>query len=170
MSWLVLLIEDDDDIRETLAAILAARGFHVVAAAEGRSALQQIHAMGSRPAVILLDLQMPVMDGETFLQEQKADALLANVPVLVITAQLLLPPSFPPNVRAVYTKPISLAEILAAIQSACEAGGTAPPALANGTGSLEAVVPGVEPPPAEPPPPVAAAADRPGSDPGTPTE
>jgi CheY-like chemotaxis protein len=120
MSWLVLLVEDDDDIRETLAAILGARGYDVVAAADGRSALQQIRALGSRPAVILLDLQMPVMDGEAFLQEQQHDALLANVPVVVVTAQLMLPPSFPPNVRAVYTKPVALAEILAAVQRACD--------------------------------------------------
>lgn len=140
MSRLVLLVEDDDDIRETLAAILGARGFHVVAAPEGRSALQQIRTLGSRPAVILLDLQMPVMDGETFLQEQQTDPLLAHVPVVVITAQLMLPPAFPPNVRAVYTKPIALAEILAAVQSACDAGRTVP---------------------------TATAAERPGSEPGT---
>ena len=174
MSWRVLLIEDDHDIRETLAAILAARGFEVVAAAHGQSALEQIRDLGSRPAVILLDLQMPVMDGETFLVEQQAEPLLAHVPVLIITAQLQLPASFPPNVRAVYTKPIALAEILAAIQSACEAGTPAPPGLASGTGSLEAIDGAGPPPPeetpAEPPPPIAVDADRPGSDPGSPTE
>lgn len=120
MSAVVLLIEDDDDIRETLAAILEARGFDVVAARHGQDALERIRAGGARPSVILLDLLMPVMDGETFLQVQETDPLLADVPVIIVTAQLRTPAVIPPHVRAVYTKPVRLTDILEAVRLACE--------------------------------------------------
>src|SRR5687768_5109657 len=116
MSWVLLLVEDDDDIRDTLASILEARGFQVVAARHGRDAIDQIHKRGTRPALVLLDLLMPVMDGETFLSMQVSDPLLAQVPVVVLTAQLRMPEKVPETVRAVFTKPIALNQIIETVR------------------------------------------------------
>jgi CheY-like chemotaxis protein len=81
----VLLVEDDDDIRETLAEILLSEGYGVQAARNGREALEVLRRE-PLPGVILLDLRMPVMDGFEFRSHQLRDARLRRVPVLVLTA------------------------------------------------------------------------------------
>ena len=166
MSWLVLLVEDDDDIRDTLSSILHARGFRVIAARHGREAIDRVRARGARPACVVLDLMMPVMDGEAFLAEQSNEPLLANVPVVIVTAQLQHPQAVPDQVRAIFMKPIRLAEVLEAVHHACSDVSVPRPALATGTGS----VPGrrnvmIAAPSAESS--AAAASARPATDPGT---
>jgi CheY-like chemotaxis protein len=81
----LLFIEDDDATRRALAEALAADGFHVVTAAHGREALEFLRA-GLRPAAILLDVMMPVMDGWDFRYIQLNDPALRNIPVLLVTA------------------------------------------------------------------------------------
>lgn len=85
----ILVIDDDIDLRETLAEVLAEDGFAVATAAHGLDALQQLQA-GLRPGLILLDLMMPVMDGRQFRAEQLKDPELAKVPVVVFSAQARL--------------------------------------------------------------------------------
>ena len=172
MSWRVLLVEDDDDIRETLASMLAARGLHVVEACHGRDALDKVHRHGNRPSVVILDLMMPVMDGETFLREQAEDPLLAHVPVIILTAQLWRPEPLPPNVRAVLMKPFDLPALLAVVQQVWDDRPIVPmPTIAKGTGGVPAdmllVQQSPEPAPEEtpPPPPERAASQRPDSEP-----
>jgi CheY-like chemotaxis protein len=82
---LVMVVDDDDDIRETLAGLLEDEGYTVVAYASGQDALTALQ-QGARPRVILLDLMMPVMDGSEFRREQLADPALADIPVILITA------------------------------------------------------------------------------------
>ena len=171
MSWRVLLVEDDEDIRETLASMLSARGLNVVAARNGREALDRVHDDGNRPSLVILDLMMPVMDGETFLREQAADPLLAHVPVIILTAQLQRPEPLPPAVRAVLTKPVDLPALLAAVDVVWnERRPPPPPMIASGTGGLPTEIPRVEPDP-EPdpgeitPPPEESPYVRPGSEP-----
>src|SRR5262245_11585058 len=81
----VLLVEDDEDIRLDLAALLVEEGFSVTCAAHGGEALSLLRT-GPKPDVILLDLMMPTMDGWAFRAAQLADAALAPVPVLLLTA------------------------------------------------------------------------------------
>ena len=82
----VLVIDDHDDTREMVAALLAAEGFSVTTAENGRRGLDSL--MRSRPCLVLLDLMMPVMTGWEFRRAQLslADADLASVPVLLVTA------------------------------------------------------------------------------------
>jgi CheY-like chemotaxis protein len=81
----VLLVDDDDAIREALTEILVCEGFPVHPAHNGREALEWLQKNGG-PCVVLLDLMMPVMDGRTFLGIRSADPLLSKIPVLVVTA------------------------------------------------------------------------------------
>jgi CheY-like chemotaxis protein len=81
----LLLVEDDEAIRESLGEALQANGFDVATAANGSEALGLLRST-PRPAAILLDLMMPVMDGWDFRQVQLADSQLRDVPVVVVTA------------------------------------------------------------------------------------
>jgi CheY-like chemotaxis protein len=69
----ILLIEDDRDIRETLARTLENAGYKVVTAANGLEALSVARRLSIRPSVILLDLRMPILDGYGFLAERRKD-------------------------------------------------------------------------------------------------
>lgn len=81
----ILLIEDDQDIRASTAELLVDEGFSVVEAEDGGAGLAQLRG-GLAPALILLDLMMPGLTGWGFRREQLADPLLREIPVLVITA------------------------------------------------------------------------------------
>jgi CheY-like chemotaxis protein len=118
MSWVVSLVEDDDDIREHLAEVLKARGLKVVEARQGAEALEEIRRRGIRPSLMLLDLMMPVMDGWAVLNAQASEPLLDGVPVIVITAQDPGGP-LPATVQAVFQKPFSLALLLDTVRHVC---------------------------------------------------
>jgi CheY-like chemotaxis protein len=81
----VLIVEDDEDLREMMAQMLTLEGFETVAVSNGREALEYLHE-SEKPDVILLDLMMPVMDGWEFRRQQQADPALAPVPVIVLSA------------------------------------------------------------------------------------
>lgn len=81
----VLVVEDDTAIREDLVMILESEGYSVIAAVNGADALRVLRS-GVLPFVILLDIMMPVMDGWKFREQQTLDPLLAQVPVVVMTA------------------------------------------------------------------------------------
>src|SRR5262249_23014929 len=81
----VLIVEDDEDLREMMAQLLSLEGFHTATVSNGREALQYLQD-AEKPQVILLDLMMPVMDGWEFRRQQQADPALAPVPVIVLSA------------------------------------------------------------------------------------
>ena len=81
---MILLVEDDDDTREMLATCLALQGYEVVAAANGQEALGILD--GRTPALIVVDLMMPVMDGVAFRDAQRRHPTASAVPVVVLTA------------------------------------------------------------------------------------
>jgi len=81
----ILLVEDDFDVREALVEALRDKGYLVDSAVDGAQALQILRA-GARPGVILLDLMMPRMDGSEFRLAQRADPALADLPVVLLSA------------------------------------------------------------------------------------
>ena len=85
-SQSVLIVDDDVDIREILAETLAETGFEVRTACNGLEALAAVRCMKVRPAVILLDLMMPIMDGYGFLEQRERDPALASIPIAIVTA------------------------------------------------------------------------------------
>ncbi|AHF90040.1 histidine kinase [Opitutaceae bacterium TAV5] len=84
-----LVIDDLPDNRAMLATLLSREGWQVVEAADGRAGLDAFAA--GRPALILLDLMMPVMDGFEFLRELRSREDGRDVPVVVVTAKELTP-------------------------------------------------------------------------------
>jgi signal transduction histidine kinase/CheY-like chemotaxis protein len=80
----VLIVEDDANLREMLRRTLEAEDWPVAEAEHGRAALESIRAR--RPAVVLLDLMMPVMDGFELLAELRQNEDWRTIPVVVITA------------------------------------------------------------------------------------
>jgi len=83
-SALILIVDDDRDLREALAETLEDAGYEVVAAVDGQEGLRQMRAF--RPSVVILDLVMPNMDGWQFRLEQKHDPTLCTTPVIAISA------------------------------------------------------------------------------------
>src|SRR2546421_144354 len=80
----VLVVDDDPAIRGLLADALRDEGYTVDLAAHGREALDAIRAR--RPATVVLDLMMPVMDGFSFMEACLSEQLCENVPIVVISA------------------------------------------------------------------------------------
>jgi two-component system, chemotaxis family, chemotaxis protein CheY len=89
MSPLVLVVDDDPDILDAICDILESEGYRVSRARHGQEALQRVD--DERPAIILLDLMMPVMDGVTFAQRLRDRAvegtLDGTIPIVVISAE-----------------------------------------------------------------------------------
>lgn len=81
----VMIIEDDDDIRDLMRTMLEAEGYHVVTAVNGADAFQLLSQV-PKPCMILLDMMMPVMDGWTFSEEIKKNSKYSSIPLLVVTA------------------------------------------------------------------------------------
>lgn len=80
----VLIVDDDDDMRETLRVCLEEEGFDVRTARNGREAFEQL-AKGALPGLILLDLMMPEMNGWEVLERLRNDPLRSAIPVAVMS-------------------------------------------------------------------------------------
>jgi CheY-like chemotaxis protein len=114
----ILLVEDDEALREVLAEVLAGEGYRVECAANGQQALDRLNRSDPSPDLILLDLVMPVMDGWTFRDAQRVSQRLAHIPTVVLSA------SYPPDsprmrtleAQAVLSKPVSIERLLGALK------------------------------------------------------
>ena len=82
-----LIIEDDPDTAQLLARTLGDHGIRVRTAADGRQGLDRLSE--EAPAVIVLDLMMPVMDGFAFLEQVQLDPVWSRIPVIILTARVL---------------------------------------------------------------------------------
>ena len=127
----VLVVEDDPSTRDLLATALEVFGVAVATASNGRDGLECLKR--ERPCVVLLDLMMPVMDGTQFREAQLADAGLAQVPVLLVTAV------HDPEVRAHQLhvngwieKPFQIERVIEAVLSYCGMRGTTVAAPSRG--------------------------------------
>jgi CheY-like chemotaxis protein len=85
---LVLVVEDDGDTRRALRQLLEEEGYSVEEATHGQAALDRLEREPP-PALILLDLMMPVMSGQTLLRELEARPELASLPIVVMTASAI---------------------------------------------------------------------------------
>jgi CheY-like chemotaxis protein len=86
VTKVVMVVDDDESIREALASVFEEEGYTTLLAENGRVALEQLAVAAERPCVIVLDLMMPVMDGWQFRNAQKSSPTHADIPVIVVTA------------------------------------------------------------------------------------
>jgi len=121
---LVLVVDDDPDILQTLGLCLTTEGYRVLMAANGREALRILES--ERPSVILLDLMMPVMDGWQFVAELEHRGR-RDVPLLILSADRAVQ-GHAAQLRASghLAKPFDLDELLGKVQQLVGGG-----ALAN---------------------------------------
>ena len=114
----ILVVEDNDDVREMMAVTLELEGHEVATAANGRDALNQLRA-GGRPCVILLDLMMPVMNGWEFSQAIERDPILKAVPIVIVSAATT--ELIHRTAAAAYLpKPLDMDELLDVVGGLCE--------------------------------------------------
>jgi len=84
---LVLLVEDDPQTRSLVEQYLLALGYRVVLAENGHTALTQAHAL--LPALVLMDIQMPGMDGLTAISRLRAEHAFASLPIIALSARAM---------------------------------------------------------------------------------
>src|SRR3954463_7332975 len=82
----VLIVEDDEDVRDFMDVLLRASGYETMTAANGAIGIEMMHHR--KPCMVLLDMMMPVMDGWTFRSRQLADDALSKGPGVCVTALL----------------------------------------------------------------------------------
>lgn len=111
----VLVVEDEQDLREMLGDALRMHGFDVVAAVDGVDALEVL-ATRADWCVILLDLVMPRMDGWTFLDKLKCEPDLQQIPVIVHTSS---PRRAPPTATRVLEKPVDVDRLVSIVREHC---------------------------------------------------
>jgi CheY-like chemotaxis protein len=113
-SRLVLVVEDDEELRELVREALELNDYRVVVAQEGQQALDALARIGP-PRFVLLDLLMPGMNGWEFLERMRARPELADVPVVVCSS---VPSEAPPGVR-VMPKPLNFERLLSVAREYC---------------------------------------------------
>jgi len=115
----VLLVEDDGDVREALAAVLEHEGYPVLEAQHGRDALDKLRDADDI-CLILLDLFMPTMNGWAFREAQVKDPAIAGIPVVVVSAGADLPRHIAKmGVVAAVAKPIDFDRLLQLVGQYC---------------------------------------------------
>lgn len=84
----VMIIEDSKDIQSLIGELYSGKGYRVECASNGQEALDKLKSSAELPALILLDIGMPVMDGFQFRVEQEKDSVLTEIPVVVLTGDV----------------------------------------------------------------------------------
>lgn len=84
-SKLILVVDDSTDNQDLLKMLLVAKGHNVYCVSNGKEALSLLSELSNLPDLILLDAQMPVMDGHEFRVEQCKNERLKDIPVVVMT-------------------------------------------------------------------------------------
>lgn len=113
----ILLVEDDDDIRDAVAELLRDEGYEVHEVENGAEALAYLHQAEREPSLILLDLMMPVLDGWQVIDRLRGQDRLLALPVVVMSAAS--PRTAPADVAAFVRKPIDLDLLLGLVQRYC---------------------------------------------------
>jgi len=118
----VLVVEDNLDTRQALELVLELGGYSVQGAGDGREALACARSL-PRPCFILLDVNMPRMDGAAFRREQLADPRIREIPVVVLSALPRHHPMLGPlaDIEMVQ-KPIDADKLISLVERYCATG------------------------------------------------
>jgi CheY-like chemotaxis protein len=117
----VLVVEDNEDIRDAVAESLEDAGYGVRVAANGAIAMNALRESSDLPCLILLDLMMPVMDGAQFLQEMRRDPRLSVLPVVLVTADgSAVTKATALGTHGGLRKPVQLDDLLSTVAKYCQ--------------------------------------------------
>jgi CheY-like chemotaxis protein len=111
----IFVTEDDPDVRSSIAEILREEGFEVEEFCSAEETLCALRA-GKRPCVVLMDLLMPEMNGQQFLDVLRADPGLAGIEVVMVTGARAALPGVD-----VLRKPFELADLISTVKRHCSA-------------------------------------------------
>ena len=114
----ILVIDDDEGVREAMVSILEVMGYRVASATNGKEALDYLRDAAT-PDLIISDLAMPVMDGRQFRREQVKEPRLAKIPVIVVSA---LSDQTDIDANEIFIKPVEVDILLAAVNRYCRGG------------------------------------------------
>ena len=118
-SHCVLVVEDNQDMRDTLVELLQSYGYEAFGAEHGQDALDKLKSLDAQPCIIVLDLMMPVMDGRSFRQVQLQTPGVADIPVVVISAYDVIPYVQELKAAAYLRKPLNLMELMRVVEQNC---------------------------------------------------
>jgi two-component system cell cycle response regulator DivK len=106
----ILVVDNEDDLRERFAYYLSRKGFRVSMALDGKDGL--VKAFGIVPDLVVLDLSLPKISGWEVLRRLKSDERTKHIPVLVVTGHTAIPPK---ECDGFMTKPCPLDQLTAEI-------------------------------------------------------
>jgi len=112
---IVVVVDDEPGICETLAEVFQDEGYLVHCAPDGARALELFRSLDHPPCVVLLDLIMPIMDGNAVYEAMQADPALRDIAVVITTSD---PSSAPPGV-SIMKKPVSLKVLIEMVHKYC---------------------------------------------------
>ena len=107
---IVMLVDDDEDLREITSLLLQSKGYLILEARNGREAIEVLIKAEHLPRLILLDLAMPILDGRGFLRWRETDPIVTKIPVIVISGSSLPVPLA--GVDALLRKPVEVTDLL----------------------------------------------------------
>lgn len=117
MSAIILIVEDQEDNRKILRDLLTSQGYQVIEAIDGSTGIQL--ARDHSPDLILMDIQLPGIDGYEATRQIKADEALHDIPIIVVTSYALSGDSqkaFAAGCDAYVAKPFSPRQMLSTVQ------------------------------------------------------
>lgn len=114
----VLVVDDDDGVREAMRLVIEDQGYGVDEASNGREALEHLVG-GDAPCLVLLDLMMPVMNGYDFLSALLRSDVVAHPPIVVVSAWRTEAERLS-NVAGVMNKPVDLEQLLELLAKHCD--------------------------------------------------
>ncbi len=118
MSGIILVVDDAADLREVLCEVLNDEGYATAVAGSGREALDYLK-LNQPPALILLDVGMPDMDGTSFIAHRASDPALAAIPVIFLSGMSDLSTQAALAGVPHLSKPVNLDELLTAVSRYC---------------------------------------------------
>lgn len=116
----VMIMDDDVDIRLTLADILEDEGYTVTSASDGLEGIALINSMAQPPGLIILDLMMPNMNGHEFLKVRTENANLANIPVAYFSADTEIHNKSKEAGIESIRKPVNFGELFSIVSKYCD--------------------------------------------------
>ena len=118
---LILIVDDDEDVREVVRTVLENEGYRTAEAEDGREALAFVQKAEHKPALLLLDLMMPSMDGWQLRARLRSDPELAAIPIVIMTAHagVLRAVSDVRPETPVLPKPLNVDQLLRVVATYC---------------------------------------------------